>query len=214
MAGPTLVVHAARQGGVFELFGDRWRNGALDVVAYVPSGTALKIATFTADVTVHGRCGGADVATGRSRVELDKVDGDLRLRHGSGSSSVERVTGSVTVRSGSGQARVGEILGALRSGFGSGDLAVGTVRGAVSSRTGSGSAQLDAVYGDVDLATGSGSLSIGLPAGISVRLDVQTGSGRVRSDLPIDNAPSSASGGSITVRARSGSGDVRLFRAA
>ena len=40
-----------------------------------------------------------------------------------------------------------------------------------------------------------------------------TGSGRVNSELPITDAPA-ATGDPITVRARTGSGDVRLFRAA
>jgi hypothetical protein len=214
MAGPTLTVHAPRQGGVFDLFADRVRGqSAVDVVVRVPSDTAIKIATFTAGIVVRGRCGGADIASGSARIELDDVNGDLRLRYGHSSSSAKRVSGSVTVRSGAGNARFGEILGSLQSGFGSGRLEVDSVHGAVRSRTGAGEARLGAVYGDVDLASGSGAMSIGLPAGVTARLEVHTGSGRVRSDLPIEDEPKAAKG-AITVRARTGSGDVRLFRAA
>jgi len=63
------------------------------------------------------------------------------------------------------------------------------------------------------VVSGSGGLEIGLPTGVSAKLDVHTGSGRVRSDLPIEDAPREAKS-KITVRARTGSGDVRLFRAA
>ena len=69
------------------------------------------------------------------------------------------------------------------------------------------------MYGDVDLASGSGAVSIGLPGGVTARLDVTTGSGNVRTDLPIADAAEVVRG-AITVRARTGSGDVRLFRAA
>jgi hypothetical protein len=214
MSGPTLTVHAPRQGGVFELFADRPRNqSAVDAVIKVPSGTATKISTFTADIVVRGRCGGADIATATGNTELGDVDGDLRLRYGNASSSVGKVSGSVTVRSGAGSARFGEIQGSLESGFGSGRLDVDAVRGSVRSRTGTGEARLGAVYGDVDLASGTGAMSIGLPAGVTARLDVHTGSGRVRSDLPIQDEPKTTKG-AITVRARTGSGDVRLFRAA
>lgn len=212
--GPTLTVSAPRQGGLFDLIADRLRSSAgIEVAVRVPSGTAMRVVTFTADITVRGRSGGADIATGTGRIELDEVDGDLRLRYGSSSAIARRVTGKTTVRSGAGDARFGELLGGLQSGFGTGRLRVDVVRGSVCSRTGSGDAQLDAVYGDVDLASGSGAMSIGLPGGVTARLDVKTGSGQVRTDLPINEKPKSASG-AITVRARTGSGDVRLFRAA
>jgi hypothetical protein len=212
--GPTLTIAGPRQGGVFDLIADRLRSAkGVAVAVTVPSGTALRIVTFTANITVHGRCGGADVATGTARIELDEVDGDLRLRYGSASASVHRVTGSTVVQSGSGSAQFGELVGGLQSGFGAGRLQVGVVRGAVRARAGSGDAQLGAVYGDVDLASGSGGVSIGLPDGVTARLDLKTGSGKVRSDLPIADQPKT-SHGAITVRARTGSGNVRLFRAA
>ncbi|MDQ2795840.1 MAG: DUF4097 domain-containing protein [Actinomycetota bacterium] len=215
MSGPTLVVHAPRQGGLADLLAP-WRPnwaGGVAVVVTVPRGTALKIATFTGPITVHGRCGGADVATGSGAISLDVVDGDLTLRYGSAQSSVARVTGSATVRSGSGDARFGEVGGDLVSGCGSGLLQADAVHGNTRVRSGSGGARLGAVFGDVDLASGAGQVSIGFPAGVTARLDVHTGSGRVTSELPVKDRPAIAKG-SITVRARTGSGDVRLFRSA
>jgi len=41
-----------------------------------------------------------------------------------------------------------------------------------------------------------------------------TGAGRVHSNLPIDDRPKPATTKTITVRARTGSGDIELFRAA
>jgi hypothetical protein len=214
MSGPTLTVHAPRQGGVFDLLGDMWRKHAgVDVAVTVPSGTAMKLSTYTAGVRVDGRSGGADVATGAADVQLEQVDGDLRLRSGSARTSVGEVRGSVLVRSGAGDAHFGDIAGNLQSMCGSGLLEARLVRGNARVRTGAGEARLGAVYGNVDLASGSGPMSVGLPTGVTARLDLQTGSGRVTSELPIEEKPAS-SHGAITVRARTGSGDVRLFRAA
>jgi hypothetical protein len=211
LRGGTLQISSPRQGGVFDLFGGRTRD-AIDVEVAVPSGTPLKISSNTADVTVIGRCGDSDIASGASEVNADHIDGDLRLRYGSGTCHIERVTGSVLTRSGSGAARFGEIDGTLTSACGSGQLEVGIARGAVRSRAGSGGATLGAVYADVDLASGSGEISIGVPAGVSARLDLTTGSGRVDPELPISPTPA-AGGRAITIRARTGSGDVHLFRA-
>lgn len=213
MAGRTLSITAPRKGGVFDLpfFGNHGRE-AVDVVVTVPTGTASKITVFTADITVRGRIGGADIASGASSIDLDCVDGDLRVRYGSGTCAVAEVTGAVEARSGAGSAHFGRIGGSLTSGCGSGELEVQAVHGRVRSRSGSGSACLDAVYSDVDLASGSGPVRIGLPAGHSARLDVTTGSGQIDSDLPIASTPL-RKGPSITVRARTGSGDIRIFRA-
>jgi DUF4097 and DUF4098 domain-containing protein YvlB len=214
MQGPTLSVSMPRQGGIFDMLGG-WRRerDGLDVQVTIPSGTALKIVTFTADVSVRGRCGGADIASGSADIALEHVDGDLLLRYGAATSTVSRVDGSVTMRSGSGNASFGEVAGSLQSGCGSGRLDARAVHGTVRTRIGSGAAHRGAVYGDVDLASGSGGLSIGLPAGMSARVDVTTGSGRVESELPIEDNRTSK-GPSITVRARTGSGNVRVFRAA
>jgi len=214
LRGPTLFITAPRQGGIFDMIGG-WRRekDAVDVEVRVPSGTAVKASTFTADVVVQGRCGGADIATGAASITLDHVDGDLQLRYGSGRSTVETVNGSVTIRSGSGDATFGTVTGGIQAGCGSGRLEVGSVRGTVRSRAGSGDAVLGAVYGDVDLASGSGTLQIGLPAGVAVRLDVTTGSGTVNTDLPIEGGPRRESP-VIKVQARTGSGNIRLFRAA
>lgn len=215
MRGTALVVHAPRQGGLFDLpvFGG-WRNQrGLDVHVVVPSGTNVKISTFTAPIRIPGRVGDADLAFGSGEAAVRNVDGDLRVRYGSGTAKAVQVRGSVQVRSGSGDVELGEIGGNLNCGCGSGDLQARVVRGIVRSRCGSGSARLGEVHGDVDLASGSGGLEIGLPAGVSAELDVHTGSGRVDTELPIESSPT-PSNTPIRVRARTGSGNVRLFRAA
>lgn len=214
MNGRTLEVLTPREGGLADFLGSwkRDRDG-VDAQITVPTGTAVKLMTFTAPITVVGRIGGADIATGTGTIIVDQVDGDLRLRLGAADSRVERVTGSAVVRSGSGDAVFGEVHGDLQAGFGSGDLAAEIVHGSSRLRAGSGNLRLGAAHGDVDFTCGSGQMSIGLPAGVAARLDVRTGSGRVRSELPIED-DRTGTGPSITVRARTGSGDVRLFRAA
>jgi hypothetical protein len=103
--------------------------------------------------------------------------------------------------------------GALDVTCGSGTLQVGVAHAAVRLRTGSGDATIDVAESDVDLTSGSGDFSIGLRPGHSARLDVLTGSGRLHSELSVDDMPPSGAE-SATIRARTGSGDVHLRRAA
>ncbi len=213
MRGSTLAVVAPRQGGLTELFSGRRKDReAVDAVIEVPTGTRLKLTTAGDHITVAGRCGTADVTTGNATIDLDTIEGDLRLRYGNGESRVATVTGSLRLQAGRGDAHVGEVGGRLECGFGSGALVAAVVRGDLRARSGSGSAQVDAAYGDVDLATGSGSLTVGVPDGVSAHLDLLTGSGRVHSDLPVERAPRPG-GRTVTLRARTGSGDVHLVRA-
>ena len=212
MRGTALAVVAPRQA-VSDLRG-AWRKdrNAIHAAIEVPTGTAVKLATATADITVHGPVGTADIATGHATIDLGSVLGDLRLRTGNGESRVGTVAGSVQFKGGRVDARFGEIEGSLACGFGSGSLSARQVRGDVRARAGSGSTSVDAAYGNVDLAAGSGSLTVGVPEGVSVRLDVMTGSGVLHSDLPLEHAPRSGAR-AVTLRAQTGKGDVRLVRA-
>lgn len=213
MHGSTLVVHAAKLGGVLDVIGRAMSRAAVDVDVVVPSGTSTKIVSYGADVVVEGRTGNTDIAAGSSRTELDHVDGDLRLRYGSGPARVGRVSGTAEIKSGSGTVRLGDLGHRLVMACGSGRLEVDVAHGPVSLRAGSGQADIGIAEADVDLVTGSGGLTVGLRPGQVARLDVTTGSGQLLSDLPIENS-APASGRPITIRARTGSGDVRINRAA
>lgn len=211
--GSTLTIATPRRGGVFDIFGSQQdKQDAVEITVFVPSRTAMKLTTFTAPITTTGHGGSADIAAGAAAITVDHIDGELRLRVGSGNADIGTVTGSVQLRSGSGNARFDEIGGDLTSSCGSGTLEVMRANGKVRSRTGSGTASFGAVYNDVDLASGSGAVSIGLPEGLSAQLQLITGSGRVASDLPIDDTPTAAK--KISIRARTGSGDITLQRAA
>jgi hypothetical protein len=213
MQGSTLVVAGPRQGGLADLIGGWRRNhDSIDSVIEVPTGTPIKISSASEDITVTGWCGDTDIATSAPRISLDHVAGDLRLRYGHGDSRVASVSGSVQLSSGGGSAQFGEVRGALRCKFGSGDLSAEVVRGQLQARAGTASARLGAVYGNVDLAFGTGPIDIGLPAGVSARVDITSGTGDVHTDLPIEEAPAPAEQ-TITIRARTGTGDIRIRRA-
>jgi hypothetical protein len=218
MRHSTLVVHAPKpRGTVFDIpiFGGRFtERDALDVEITVPARTTMKIGSWGADVVVTGRAGSTDISSGSTTITIEQVDGDLRLRYGSGPAQAQHVTGSVTVRSGSGTVTLGEVGGSIDVGCGSGSLEVASSGGRVRMRTGSGQASIGAAGGDVDLTSGSGGLSVGLRPGQPARLDVVTGAGQLRSDLPIENDAPVNAARAITVKARTGSGDVHIFRAA
>jgi hypothetical protein len=214
MQGSTLLVTGPRQGGLADLVGG-WRRerDGIDAAIEVPSGTPIKISSAGDDIMVTGRCGDADIATSAARIKLDVVAGHLRLRNGNADSRIVTVTGSVQLSAGGGSAQFGEIGGPLDCKFGSGEFSAAVLHGDLHLRAGRASAHLGAVHGDVDVAIGSGPISIGLPAGVAAELDITSGMGLVHTDLPVEQAPAPAHQ-MITVRVRTGAGDVQLLRAA
>lgn len=215
LRGHRLVVHVpAEQGGsVLEsFFGRLGSRDGVHIEIAVPSDTAMSIAAHSADITVHGRAGNLDVASGSSTVTLERVAGDLRVRGGSGDVRLGTVTGSAAFKGGSGRIEIDEAGSDLTVAMGSGELALGVARGAVRMRSGSGGAVLGAVEGDVDLTSGSGGFTIGLRPGQQAKLDVLTGNGRLNTEMPVEHA-AQPTGRPITVRARTGSGDVTVRRA-
>jgi hypothetical protein len=215
MQGRTLTVRGRKPPNtIFDMpvfLGRASPRDALDADISVPAGTAMKISSYGADLIIDGRGGSADIASGATTIRIENVDGDLRVRFGSGPVQVSRVSGTVVLRYGSGEAHLGEIGGALDMACGSGSLDVQIAHGSVRARTGAGRASVGCAYGDVDLTSGSGGLEVGLPPGQNARLDVLTGGGQLQSELDVhDRAPG---GEAITVRTRTGSGNVRLFRA-
>ena len=215
-SGSTIEIREERErGGTFleNLLG-RGNQDGVDVVVDVPSGADVEVMVQSADITIEGRVGTSNIGSGSSQVELDEVDGDLRVRGGSGDVSVRRVSGSGNLRGGSGKVRIGEVGKNINIGLGSGDLAIDAAHGSVRMRSGSGGTVIGLAEADVDVVSGSGAVTIGLRPGQPARLDVLTGSGRLHTEMPVeDRAPSARTARPITVRARTGAGDVTIRRA-
>lgn len=216
MSGSTIEIREDRDrpAAFFDnLFGRGSRDG-VDVVVELPSGAGVTAVVHTADIHVDGRVASSDIGSGSAMVQLDEVDGNLRVRGGSGDVTVRRVSGSSTFRGGSGRVTIGEAGSDVTVGLGSGNLSIGAARGAVRMRSGSGGAEIGVAEADVDVTSGSGGFSIGLRPGQPARLDVLTGSGRLHTDMPVEHQrPTAATGRPITVRARTGAGDVAIRRA-
>lgn len=210
LRGNQLIVHVPDEGAGFG-FGHTGRRDNVDLEVHVPEGTPIRLAVGSADVTVHGLTGAIDSRTGSSMVTIDDIDGELASRTGSGDLRVRSVTGSVMCKGGSGDVDLGEVGGDLAVTLGSGDLRVGRSGGSVRMRSGSGTTEIGSLSGDADVTSGSGRVCIALAAGVQARLDARTGSGQVRTEMPLEQ--SASHGLSVRIRVRTGSGDITLRRA-
>lgn len=215
MRGSTLVVAAdIRQGGLADLLSGWWqRRGAVDAAVEVPTGTPVTVVSAAERITLTGRCGTTDITAGGGHISIESVDGDLQLRYGNAECHIGPVAGAVTLKGGNGPAHLAEVGGAFDGQLGRGDLELAAAHGEVRARIGYGAVRIPLMDDSCDIATGYGDITVGIPAGVAARVDAATGLGQVRSGLPVDDEPIPGSR-KVTIRARTGKGDISLLRAA
>ena len=185
-----------------------------------PPGSSITARSGSADITVDGVADRLDASTGSGQVRGQRCTGATDVRTGSGDVRLGSVLGRLRVRTGSGEVEVisientpGTRSGAATVQTGSGDVRLGAVTYDVSARTGSGDLTVvDASAGGLELTTGSGQLRVGIHPGVRAELDVSSGSGHARSDLPVGGPPTEGDV-PLRVRARTGSGDALVTAA-
>lgn len=211
----------------------RWnRNGpSLRIEARIPVGSSVTAESGSGDLTVDGSLDklAAKVASGDiavnddiSAVSLQTGSGDVvtrsvteaRIDTGSGDISVDAATGRAKVSTGSGDISLRRARD-LDASSGSGDVTVDQVDGDVKVGVGSGDIRVGSVAsGRVRLNTPSGDVTLGICRGVTAKLDVTAVTGSIRSELDVDDDPGDTGDGIVDVHISTGSGDIRLHRAA
>jgi hypothetical protein len=203
-SGDRLVVDVPGKG--------KWRGG-IQVAIRLTLPPMSKLTSESAEVTLRSD---ADLA-------------DLVVRTGSGDVVAPVVHDLVDVKAGDANVTVGSPQ-RLSFTTGNGNLRAGGV-GDLTFKTGHGSANLDSTTGtvivkggsvgltlgatksgEVVFQTGAGNAHIGVLEGTSVQLDLQSGLGDVRCDLPFEDGPPSG-GSDLKVKLTTGLGDLVVARA-
>lgn len=190
------------------------RNVPLAVTLHAPEGSHLTVRAGAAEVAVTGPAGRVDVATGSGGVSIETADGAATLRTGSGGIKAGALRAGLQLRSGSGDVDIAELPASGTVATGSGAVRLGEVSGSVLVRTSSGDLSVaDAAAGSVEAITGSGDVRVGVRRGVAAEIELSSGSGRVSSELDVAETPPEQDV-PLTVRARTGSGDAVVTRAA
>jgi hypothetical protein len=190
------------------------RSGQLRIEIRVPLDSHLRASTGSADVRVDGQLGSADLNTGSGDTYVANTSGDLTIKTGSGDLRADNVGGELRVNSGSGDVTVRRAHGTVTVMTASGDVQIDDPRMSVTAQTASGDVRLRAVRsGDIRTNTASGDVSVGVPIGTRVWLDLNTVSGSTRSNLDMSAAPIEG-GTQVSLRLQTVSGDIAVSRVA
>jgi DUF4097 and DUF4098 domain-containing protein YvlB len=220
-----LEVIGPKHGGIFS------KDNRLDVRVNLPTDSNVAVKTGSADIEVGGQVRDGRLKTGSGDIRCDTFAGSASIDTGSGDIEVSEAHAALQVKSGSGDVSVGSCIGDLSVSTGSGDVEIGASNGRTVVKTGSGDLKVVTANADVSLTTGSGDLSIGtarrgrvvakgassdvhigIPAGTPVWTDINTVTGKIRSNLESVGAPGEGQD-HIELQARTVSGDITLTQA-
>jgi DUF4097 and DUF4098 domain-containing protein YvlB len=190
-------------------------SARVSILITCPTGSDLDCDTASADVRVSGTLGDARIRSASGDLRVERVEGVLEAKTASGDIQIEHVQGQASVNTVSGDLLVRSAMSGVSLNSVSGDAVLGEIYGDVSAGTVSGDLMVRAAGpGDVGLKAVSGDVVVAMRRGLRVRLDVNSVSGSVGSELDISDAPARSDGPEATLRVRTVSGDVRITRAA
>jgi DUF4097 and DUF4098 domain-containing protein YvlB len=168
-----------------------------------------------ADLNVH---------TGDGGVQIEPLEGQVRVWTGDGHIEARGLRGDVNLRTGDGGIEATGLDGRLVASSGDGHI---TVRGrfdALDVSSGDGSIEAEAIAGSLlgagwTLHTGDGGLTLRVPSGIKADLDASTGDGHISVEIPVEvegewrprrELRGTINGGGPLLRLRSGDGSIRI----
>jgi len=211
MSGSQLTVRVPEAKGI----GFLRRSHGLRIRISMPTDSALRVNSASADVEASGRLGSTMFTSASGDLRAAEINGDMERKSASGDTRVDAVAGSVRTDSASGDIRIDSVGGDVRVQTASGDVAIDRIAGSFKANTASGDIRVSSVHtGETSINSASGDIVIGVAQGTGVWMDVNTLSGDTRSELGSSDGPSTATTSQLRLNIRTLSGDVLIRRAA
>jgi len=184
----------------------------------------LVIDAASAPVTATAPKGRLDIAVGSGAVQVSDAEAELDVDTGSGSVDLSRVRGrSLSIDTGSGDVTgTGLECEELSIETGSGDIELTAVASpSLSLETGSGgvTAELRRDVASLSAETGSGDIAIRAPAALGATVEIETSSGDIETDFPLQvtrrgrsHLAGTIGDGNGTIEMETGSGEISLLK--
>jgi DUF4097 and DUF4098 domain-containing protein YvlB len=191
------------------------RTPSVGVRIRCPEDSDLECATASADVAATGRLGNVELKTASGDIAVEHVTA-LRVQSASGDVRAATVDGEARLQTVSGDVRLGTVTGPASATLVSGDFSIDDAHTDLSAKTVSGDQRIGSIReGQINVQSVSGDVRIGVRRGTRLRIDANSTSGDVSSELDVKDEPSATPGGpEARLQAKTVSGDIEITRAA
>ena len=167
-----------------------------DVHIALPEGSSVEVTTASGDTEIIGGLAKASVTSASGNVSVADEVGVLEMKTASGDVHTATVRESLTCHSASGNVRC---------------AGAGTM---TKIRTASGSVRLAVeVPSEISVRTVSGNVAVTVARGLEVDVDASSVSGRLTSTMPLDGTSGASSADTVSINAKTVSGDVKVSSA-
>lgn len=203
---------------------DRFRWGPIQITwggdfecrIACPPGTDLDLSGGSTDVRAEGELGEVSVRTASGDIRLESARGALQVKTASGDVSVRAITADASLVTVSGDVGIDRADANVTARSVSGDVSIGSLSGELTLSTTSGDIEIKSLSaGEVRVQTVSGDVRVGIARGTRTWIDAASVSGKLASELGLEDQEPAAEGerGVVPLRVKTVSGDVSIVRA-
>ena len=204
---------------------DRFRWGPIQITwggdfecrIVCPPGTDLEFSGGSTDLRADGALGEVSVRTASGDIRVESASRELQAKTASGDISVDTIAAQASLATVSGEIDVERIDAPVTARSVSGRVTIASISAALGVSTTSGNIDLKAISGgDVRAKSVSGDVRIGVARGTRTWVDASSVSGRLESELGLeDQEPLGEAGEAVVpLHVKTVSGDVSIVRAA
>jgi len=204
---------------------DRFRWGPIQITwggdfecrIVCPPGTDLEFSGGSTDLRADGALGEVSVRTASGDIRVESASRELQAKTASGDISVDTIVAQASLATVSGEIDVERVDAPVTARSVSGRVTIASISAALGVSTTSGNIDLKAISGgDVRAKSVSGDVRIGVARGTRTWVDASSVSGRLESELGLeDQAPLGEAGEAVVpLHVKTVSGDVSIVRAA
>lgn len=202
--GNTIVVASDKDGSFIT-------RGSSYVEIATPPGSDAYMGSATARVETHVPLGQVEVKTASGDVEIETAD-SLLVKTASGNLRTGNTSERLRFTSASGDLRAQKADGAIQVSTASGNVRIEASDASLDVNTVSGNLRLNYYEGArANLKSMSGTMTLGIPSGTSVDLDVSLLSGKLKLPKPEEGGGAPVER-SMSINAKSVSGDLKINR--
>ncbi|HEY5871801.1 MAG TPA: DUF4097 family beta strand repeat-containing protein [Gaiellaceae bacterium] len=204
---------------------DRFRWGPIQITwggdfecrIVCPPGTDLEFSGGSTDLRADGALGEVSVRTASGDIRVESASRELQAKTASGDISVDTIAAQASLATVSGEIDVERVDAPVTARSVSGRVTIASISAALGVSTTSGNIDLKAISGgDVRAKSVSGDVRIGVARGTRTWVDASSVSGRLESELGLeDQEPLGEAGEAVVpLHVKTVSGDVSIVRAA